>query len=205
VNSNVEVVPYHENHLTQIELKDVFFDHDLPTRMRALQANPNAHSISLLAKGEVLGMMGLIVYWPGVAEAWSLTSEKVKDHPHAFHKAVLQQLKHGPNGFTFTESRCRSKGIFTRGIAGQAPLAFIPKHSLKDTGPTGPITSYTRGSSNGRSTQRRITRRRNGTPGLRHDECRPEESGSMPLNRTPTSNPFRPSKSFTQERESSVS
>lgn len=136
MSSKVTITPYQHEHQLQIQLKPVFeTEEDLPTRLKTLEANPNAHTVTLLGEEGVLAILGLIVYWPGVAEAWSLTSDAVKKVPVAFHKAVLLLLDSEIQRLKLHRVQMTVKKDFQEGMRWAEALGFFPEGILHRYGP----------------------------------------------------------------------
>ena len=91
------LVPFQIEHFDRIHLRpmDALGIQGIPDlRERLIRVSlMRTTAVSALADDEVMFCGGLMILWPGVAEAWLLTSPLVEQYPVWFHRTVDRFLR----------------------------------------------------------------------------------------------------------------
>lgn len=61
-------------------------------KIRSLHALGGSEIRTILLGDEVVGVVGVTPYWRGVGEVWTLLSDRVREAPIGFHRAMTQLL-----------------------------------------------------------------------------------------------------------------
>ena len=80
----VNIVDFSVRHLSGMTLRPqsrISFDHipNYPDKLRAVEHTKWSHTA--VVTGDIVCCFGVIELWPGLGEAWMLTSDKVKRYP----------------------------------------------------------------------------------------------------------------------------
>lgn len=83
-HSGVEIIDFSVRHVSVMNLRPqsrISFEHipDYKQKLKAVEMSKWSHSAVVL--GDIVCSFGIIEMWPGLGEAWMLTSDKVKRYP----------------------------------------------------------------------------------------------------------------------------
>ena len=91
----MRIVPFeieHVEYLLANPLNDsAYFPREFGAEAAAFAKN--GFAFSGIENGHLIGSAGLVMFWPGVAEAWLLASEKIEVNKTKSARAVLRELK----------------------------------------------------------------------------------------------------------------
>lgn len=91
----LEIVPFEPQHLEQLQFRD-FEARELALlgdwRPRAEFYRRAGPAWTGFYNGQIIGCCGLLLLWPGVAEAWLVTGELCNQYRLSFHRAVKRGL-----------------------------------------------------------------------------------------------------------------
>jgi hypothetical protein len=132
----LEYQPFYRAHTKDFKPKQIFEgERGWKERLVAAESNPNAKTLTLLRDKKPIAFVGLMTYWPGVAEVWSLTSEAVKECPLAFHKAVLGIIESHWESMGLHRMQMVVKAEDTDALRWANSLLFEPEAVLRHFGP----------------------------------------------------------------------
>lgn len=140
-----QVVPFEPAHLSRIAPRSFdwaemdMFD-DAAARGRAYAAAGPA--FTALVGEEVAFCAGAVQLWPGVAEAWSVTSALVERHPVTFHRLVWRMLAHEQRRHGCRRLQAAVHKDHRASIRWLHRLGFVYEGRMEAYGPDG--TAYLR-------------------------------------------------------------
>ncbi len=89
----VFVIPFESAHLDSLIPRDVFsVEPDIASRIISAAEHKNNHVGTVMCGDSAIAVIGITPIWKGVAEVWSMTSERVRECPIAFHRLVLSMI-----------------------------------------------------------------------------------------------------------------
>lgn len=109
----------------------------LKSQSKAIQSLTNSHAVSLYLDGKVEACIGMFVLWDGNADVWTYISNKCKEHPIAFHKAVARILDAYQNGLGAKRVSAGTPANFTEGCRWLESLGFKVEGKMLKYGPDG--------------------------------------------------------------------
>lgn len=78
----VSVIPYTPEHFDQMELRQCHKD-------EKIQRPEGVRAVTFIFQDKPIAIAGALEFIPGVLVAWSLLSDKIKECPIGFHRAML--------------------------------------------------------------------------------------------------------------------
>lgn len=87
----VEVKQFHIGMLDEMKAKPEFHG-NVKSLVSRIYMVPKHDEVAVLVDDVIVAVIGLIEHWPGVAEAWSVTTELVYRTPISFHRTVKRLL-----------------------------------------------------------------------------------------------------------------
>ena len=96
MNNKLIIIPFEPEHLDNIDYR--IFDKDSISRwpdiLKYINQLPSfGPCYTGLINDEIIGAGGLIILWPGVAEAWLLTGNLTNKFSLSFHKTITKGLR----------------------------------------------------------------------------------------------------------------
>lgn len=93
----LEIIPFEPEHLELIAARE--------PDLSVLRSMPDAKKLAAeyaergpcwtgFWDGQAMAAVGIVILWNHVAEGWALTSDLVRQHPCAFHRAVCHKLRY---------------------------------------------------------------------------------------------------------------
>lgn len=138
MNSKVRAIPYKPGHLDCIEAKEVFESEEaIATRIAQISPLPGVHIETILFGRIPVAIMGLNHMRDGVAEVWTVISERAKEHPMSFHRAVLGRLHAYEKKMKLVRMSMTVREDFEEGIRWAELLGFEREGLMKRFGPNG--------------------------------------------------------------------
>lgn len=85
---------YEQDDIKRIEVKEIFKSSicRMEKVIDDIRKNEDNGIYTFHSDGDIVGIVGITHMWPGVAEVWSILSEKSKDFPITLHRNVLDLL-----------------------------------------------------------------------------------------------------------------
>lgn len=91
--SDLKVIPFKPEHMDGFTPKSVFNDgRDMKADAIAYSYAPGAHTGTIFLEGKPVGIVGLAQPWPGVAEVWTILSDKIRQSPVGVTKLMRRLL-----------------------------------------------------------------------------------------------------------------
>lgn len=134
----IEIVEFHVEHIQQMQARWVFEgDPWMEDNCKVLSQSPNSLVKTLKYRGHIIGVVGLSLFWPGVALVWTVLSERIKQCPIAFHKTVKRLLDFAIVNLKLWRVQMDVRADFPQGHRWAESLGFKKECIMKKYGPTG--------------------------------------------------------------------
>jgi hypothetical protein len=135
---DLRVIDYRAGHLDCLNAKAVFHGElELEARIEtALKANQCIVKTVFMGR-QPLAVLGLTLIREGFAEAWSLTSEEVRDVPISFHRVVLGILSAYEKALRLTRIQMTVRENYEEGKRWARSLGFQEEGLMRKFGPDG--------------------------------------------------------------------
>lgn len=133
----VEVVAFRPDHLLDFEPLPLFAPlGDVKGRVLALaKERPSFPITTLIVDGKPAAVMGMNPLWPGVAEAWAVTSDRVRAAPIWFHREVRRLVAYCERTYQYHRVQITVPMGFPVGLRWAVMLGFEPESRLFQYGP----------------------------------------------------------------------
>lgn len=148
----LEIVPFQKDHWYTLRLsgRDAEALTGLPDAEHARMLATGGPAYSVFADGEIIGMGGVFMHWPGVGEAWALVSPEAKKHGIPFARAARRYLDQMAkdrklervqaavqadfeDGLKFTEALgFRAEGLMEKFFHGKTFVRFAKFYEMED-------------------------------------------------------------------------
>jgi hypothetical protein len=128
----VELVPFELSHLEQIQQRPVF--HDKPQireSVKELMIRPGSHMGTIKLGEKILAVVGIVQIRAGFAEAWTLTSDEIKEAPLGFHKMVLAMIRHAEKRYSIRRLQMTVKADYADGKRWAESLGFVKEGVMR--------------------------------------------------------------------------
>lgn len=134
-----KIIPFEPEHLATM-----IGHHAVESDKKALEALGQAHvylqlgpCYSIIVGDEIIWCGGLVVLWPGVAEAWAVPSWAVADYPLTVHRAVKQTLARLIQTLNLRRIQCSVVREYLQSRNWVKRLGFCFEGKMKNYGPDG--------------------------------------------------------------------
>src|SRR5882762_6511160 len=87
--------------------------------------------------GQAMASVGIVILWPHVAEGWAFTSDLVRQHPCAFHRAVCHKLRYVMQKYELHRLQLSIQHSHTVSRMWAYRLGFRSEGRMKKFGPSG--------------------------------------------------------------------
>jgi hypothetical protein len=87
--------------------------------------------------GQGMACVGLVILWPHVAEGWAYTSDLVRQHPCAFHRAVCHKLRYVMQKYELNRLQLSIQRSNTVSRMWAYRLGFRSEGKMRKFGPEG--------------------------------------------------------------------
>jgi hypothetical protein len=139
-NPDVSLVPFHWGHVRLMNLRRFERNHfrtlpDYPERLKAYGQHP--HSYSALYRGQVACCFGAVPIWPGVAEAWLLTSDIVETSPVTLTRSAMSYFDTVVDQMRLFRLQISVDTRNSLAIRWAEVLHFVREGTLRSFGPDG--------------------------------------------------------------------
>ena len=131
-------IPFAPEHLEAFAAAPVFAAdgaHELIERGAASLAAGPAWTLCL--EGRPVGCGGVVLLWPGVGEAWSLSAQGLGRHARALHRIVAERLRAAQAGHGLHRIQASVLADNTPGRRWLACLGFREEGVMRGYGPLG--------------------------------------------------------------------
>jgi hypothetical protein len=131
---------FHPDHAMTMQLReaDAAFVEGLGTFSRAIAQNLSRHpAITIMSGPDVVCCGGVILFWPGVGEAWMRTSPLIENFPVAVLKSTRTFLKAAFKAMHLRRLQCTVRQGYAPAIKWAEHLGFEREGILKAFGPDG--------------------------------------------------------------------
>lgn len=136
--SKLQVVRFDLWHIDEISVRGLFHClGDLKAKLSRLESHPGAVTKTVLIDFKPAAVIGLVCLWPGVAEAWALTSDRVQERPIEFHKTVRSLLRDHMKQMGLNRVHLTVPSGYAVGNKWAKALGFDAEAVLKSYGPDG--------------------------------------------------------------------
>lgn len=135
------LIPFAPEHVGLMRLRSV--EHDYRERfaretMAALEARPRqGPCFTALLHGSPIACFGLVLMWPGVAEAWLLTDEAIKDYALPFTRAARKFFACAEQSFRLHRTQITCDTRFEGAVEWAQAVGFRVEARLHRYGPDG--------------------------------------------------------------------
>lgn len=130
------MVPFSLDHLDGLTVRDEFAGlGNHRERLARLIQNPGAVTYTVTIGGQPGAVVGLAQMWPGVATAWTLTSDKIKERPVEFTRVVRRTLDDTIQKMNLHRVQATVRSGYMQGQRWACMMGFIPECELKHYGP----------------------------------------------------------------------
>lgn len=135
----MRVEPFEVYHLDLIDEREIYSDsRDFhKDHIKAMSESSNFYALTIFDGGLVASIVGLVSFWPGVAECWAITTEHIKKKPYTFHRLVLELLKDCENIFKLHRIQITVRTDYNMGMRWARALGFYPEGIMKKYMPDG--------------------------------------------------------------------
>ena len=134
----MQIVEFEMSHFDRIQLRDW----DLmgtqqmgDVRERLKYFAENGPSYTGMIHGEVVGCAGVFIHWPGMGEAWVLSSPLVERFKLSFHRAIKQTLNGIQDNLKLHRIQCVVHADYTRSQKWVERLGFKKEGLLNKYAP----------------------------------------------------------------------
>lgn len=139
-NNGVSIVPFHWGHAMMAELRPMdreYFDTvpDYANWLKSYAANDL--SCTAIVGGKIACCFGVVQYWPGMAEGWMLTTDKVATHPVSLTKGALRYFNKVATILQLKRLQLTVDCHNSFAINWANALKFTPEGVMRNYGPNG--------------------------------------------------------------------
>lgn len=87
----MEVIDFERHHVDWLKPRD--YGGRLLSAVKSLEFIDRSIAWTMVHEGEVVACVGIIHYWSGVAEAWTISSERVVRLKFSFHRTIMELIE----------------------------------------------------------------------------------------------------------------
>lgn len=129
-------IPFKMEHMDDIRPKAIYAgDEGLRSRFALLENDKNSFVYTVLGPSGPIAVAGIVVLFPGNAEVFSITSDKVKETPVLFHKTILHLLKTHQEALTLHRITMTVLERYEEGHKWAESLGFQREGLMRKYGP----------------------------------------------------------------------
>lgn len=139
-HAGVELIDFSVRHVSAMNLRPqsrISFDH-IPgyrDKLRAVELTKWAHTA--VVTGDVVCCFGVIELWPGLGEAWMLTSDKIKRYPISLTRGAQRYFSAAANGLQLRRLQITTNVNDELAVRWANRLNFTQEGLLRSYGPDG--------------------------------------------------------------------
>lgn len=133
------IAPFKKEHFCQIKPREpnLSMSKGLGDISRFAELYEHNPAISIFHGAEIVGSFGVVVLWPGVAEAWVYVGNEVENHKIEFHRIVKCLLNDVINNLKLRRVQAAIDANYEIGLAWAKRLGFSEEGKLHMFGVNG--------------------------------------------------------------------
>lgn len=133
----IRVVPAEPKHVYAIKPRAVFTKNPEVIDY-VLYACKISHPVAVISpQEEVLAILGLQIFWPGVGEIWGYTSVLIDKYPILFYKTCQKLMKDLVKKNQFRRLQVTVNASYNQGTRFVERFGFKPEAMMRKYGPDG--------------------------------------------------------------------